>query len=802
MSRTRNSQGDTGAGISRDSSQRGVTPAFLDSLSIQTQTIDLNTLFGGDVTETGSFDIRGVRKTTFAKLLDAIPIAVVLLDSAHCIAFSNEAFPKNREDRSEVPRAPFWTVLVRSTDQDRCRECLAAITIERKPQVMEAVLSLGEKRIWGRLHMRAVRMGAERFILVLVEDLTAEKKQSALSRKYAASLKIAHDELERRVVERTAELLKANEELKHEISSRKQVQKSLSLAARVISTCNEAILITDSRAAIVHVNEAFCQITGYAREEVLGQNPRIMSSGRHAKAFWNEFWQTLRTSGHWRGEVWDRRKNGDVFPKLLAVSAIRAESGTLTHYVAIFSDITKMKQTEERLENLAHYDPLTQLPNRLLFRDRTIQALLHAERDGTSLAVMFVDLDGFKNVNDTLGHVRGDELLVAVADRLRQCVRRSDTVARLGGDEFTVLMPDLSEVRHVILAARRIIDAMQQPLLLSGEQIFTSASIGISLFPTNGKDYDSLLKHADTAMYCAKSQGKNGFQFFSEQMNEELTRLAKMEIVLRHAMERDGLLLHYQPVFDVQTGHVISMEALLRLKDSTGKVVSAGPFVPVAEERGLIVPLGEWVLRTACQQNGLWRQAGHQPLQLAVNVSMKQLREPNLFQRFFSVLDDLGYDPGYLELELTESALTENSTVVTEMLHEFRKYGVSITIDDFGTGYSSLNRLRSLPVDKLKIDRSFLRDVPQDSAQKALVQAIVTVAHSLNMKVVAEGVEREEQLSALCDLGCDAVQGHYFSPAVSPEDFEKRILTGMPVAVGGNPLVGAICPHVRPTGRD
>jgi diguanylate cyclase (GGDEF)-like protein/PAS domain S-box-containing protein len=760
------------AGPSRPS---GEGPVLFDPISVQTQTIDLNSLFAGNITESGSFDVRGVRKTTLARLLDAVPIPAALLDGSNIISFSNDAFSKICQDRNQLKRAPLSTVLVRDLDREQFNQCLNAITSARKPQSMEAMLGHGNIRVWGRIHMRSVRMGDDRLILILIEDLTAEKKQSILSRKYAASLRKAHDDLERRVNERTWELLSANDALKREVSVRKKAQKSLNLAARVISSCNEAILITDPNGNMVHVNEAFSRITGYSREEVIGKNPGIMASGRHGKEFWEEFWITLRATGHWRGEVWDRKKNGDIFPKLLAVSAITGEQGAVTNYVGIFSDITKMKQTEAQLENLAHYDPLTQLPNRLLFRDRVNQALLRAERDGKLLVVMFVDLDGFKQVNDTLGHPKGDELLVAVSERICKCVRRSDTVARLGGDEFTVIMPDVSELRHVMTVAQRITDSVSAPFSLGDSQVFTSASIGISVFPTNGQDIDILLKHADTAMYCAKSKGKNGFQFFSEQMNDELTRLAGMEGLLRGAMDNGGLLIHYQPVYDACAGRVISAEALLRLRDPKGGVISAGPYIPVAEDRGLILPIGEWVLQTACEQNKLWRLAGHDHLRIAVNVSMRQLQHPDLFNRFLEILEKTGCDPTYVELEITESLLMENSTLATETLTRLRELGASISIDDFGKGYSSLNRLRQLPVDKLKIDQSFVAGISTDPGQKALIQAIVTVAHSLNMKVTAEGVETKDQLDVLCELNCDALQGHYFSPAVPAEEFEKLV---------------------------
>jgi diguanylate cyclase (GGDEF)-like protein/PAS domain S-box-containing protein len=747
-------------------------------LSEQTQTIDLNSLFATNLTESGSFHVGTVRKTTFAKLLDALPMPAALLHADNTILFGNQSFVRIYPDRNQWSATDFSQLFIRPVDRETCEDHLSVIRLNRKPRVMEAFLGTREAPIWGRAHLRSVRLGDERLILVLVEDLTAEKTKAVLSRKVAQSLKKARDDLDERVRERTSELSKANEVLKKEIIDRKRVQTRLNLAAKVISSCNEAILVTDTRGRIVYVNAAFTKITGYSKAEVIGRNPSVMASGRHPKEFWAEFWRSLTQKGHWRGEVWDRRKDGEVFPKLLAVSAIADEKNKVTHYVGIFSDITLIKQSEERLENLAHYDPLTQLPNRLLFRDRLNQALIRSGRENTKAALMFLDLDGFKTLNDTVGHAKGDELLVAVASRLQDCVRRSDTTARIGGDEFTVVMPDVDDMRQVVPVAQRIIQALSRPFNLSGDDVFSSVSIGIAMYPRDGRDADTLLKHADTAMYHAKSQGKNNFQFFSKAMNAELTRLSGLERDLRRAIESDGLALHYQPIVDSYTGGILGAEALLRMRSENGSIVSAGPYVAIAEERGLIVPIGEWVLRETCRRLVNWAEEGHSDLRVAVNVSMRQLREHDLVRRFMSVIEESGVDPQCIELELTESSIMENPMLAVKTLSEFRRNGLSITIDDFGAGYSSLSRLRKLPVDKLKIDKSFMVGLPEDRSQAALVQAMVTVAHSLDMKVVAEGVESGEQAKILGELGCDSLQGFYFSQALSCDYFQQVLARG------------------------
>lgn len=758
-----------------DAPESDEVAALLKDGSPGTLTIDLGGLLTPDVSSSGSFDIKGVHRTALGELLDALPTPAFLVDNSESILFSNEASGRVMDKFHEMVFSAFTGIFVRRKDKENALQALRKVFRERSEQVIEAGFGTKGNRMWGRMHMRSIRIGAERFVLVLVQDLTPEKRQVVMTKKYTEELQKARANLEQRVQERTVELARANTLLKRQIGQTRQAQKSLKLAAKVVSSSSEAIVITDSQANIVDVNESFCRITGYSREEVIGRNPRMMTSGRHDRQFWRQFWQTLVETGHWQGEVWDRRKGGEIFPKLLSVSAVKSDEGDVTHYVGFFSDITRMKESEERLERMAHFDPLTSLPNRLLFRDRLQQALMRADRERTSAALMFLDLDGFKDVNDTLGHRVGDKLLADVAGRILKCVRKGDTVARLGGDEFTVVMSGIMETTQVIGIAHRIIEAFRRPIRLEGNEVFITASIGVSLYPHDGSDVDQLLKSADTAMYHAKEQGKNNFQFFSQEMNAELLRSVEIESRLRRSMQEDKLMVYYQPMVECKNHRITAIEALLRLRNGDGEALPAGPFIPVAEEKGLITRIGEWVLLTACRQNKLWQSSGFPALRVAVNISPRQLRDPTIVKRTLQLLDKAGLDPRFLELEVTETAMMSDTDLSIKALHEFRSHGITISVDDFGTGYSALNYLKRLPIDKLKIDRSFVEDLPSDAEARALFRAIVGLAHSLGLRVVSEGVETEEQFNIVCKEECDAVQGYYMSPPVPASDFEQIV---------------------------
>jgi len=550
----------------------------------------------------------------------------------------------------------------------------------------------------------------------------------------------------------------------------------IQLAATVFDASSDAIFITDSDNLIISVNAAFCEITGYSAEDVIGQAPEILNSGRHDAGFYHAMWRDLLETGRWNGEVWNRRKNGEIFAELLTINAVKNYRGEISHYVSIFADITEHKQTEEHVRHLAHYDALTNLPNRTLFNDRLGQALINAQRDNGRAAVMFLDLDRFKNINDTLGHGIGDLLLQEVAVRLTGCVRQGDTVSRLGGDEFVVLLPELNDEKDARLVAQKLLNAAAFPMILEGHELHISASIGISYYPMDGVNTETLMKNADVAMYRAKEEGRNNYQFYHASMNARSFERLAMETSMRHALSRGEFDLYYQPRFALPEGRIIGAEALIRWNHPDLGMVSPVQFIPLAEETGLILPIGEWVLKQVAAQGKAWQQAGFPPLSLAVNVSARQFRRADFAGKVFQILRDSGFDPHHLELELTESTLMTHAEENIETLKKLNALGIRIAIDDFGTGYSSLSYLKRLPVDILKIDRSFVSEVPDNRDGVAIVEAIIAMAHSLGLHIIAEGVETAEQLEFLQMRKCNEIQGYHFSYPLPVEQFEQLIL--------------------------
>ena len=547
------------------------------------------------------------------------------------------------------------------------------------------------------------------------------------------------------------------------------------IAARLFEATPQGVLITDRRLRIVAVNSAFTATTGYSEEAVLGHTPSMLASGRHETPFYEAMWEALESRGHWQGEIWNRRKNGEVYPEWLTITALRDDAGEVTHYAGIFSDLSAQEQVQERLRSLAYYDLLTDLPNRLLFRDRLRYAIAQARRDKHPLALMFLDLDRFKTINDTLGHSTGDALLRMVADRIKCSVRESDTVARLGGDEFTILLPNLNSRRDATPVANKLIEVLAKPMTLESQTLYVTASIGVALFPDDGDDDETLLKQADTAMYRAKTSGRDNYQFYTAKMGQEVAERLELENDLREAMERQELDVHYQPQVDLESGHMVGMEALLRWHHPVRGDISPARFVPIAEESGLIIHLGEWVLRRALTDLKHWLLNGHPDMRMAVNLSPLQLRQVDLPQRVALVLDELGLDSSHLELELTESMLVEDDQVTREVLGKLNAMGVRLAIDDFGTGYSSLAHLRRFAIDKLKIDQSFVRDLVSDRSDAELASTIIAMGHKLNLKVIAEGAEVAEQLDFLREQNCDEMQGYYYSPPLSREEMDALL---------------------------
>jgi len=544
---------------------------------------------------------------------------------------------------------------------------------------------------------------------------------------------------------------------------------SMRMAERVFESAREGIMVTDRTGRIERVNRAFTRLTGYSEEEVIGRNPSLLNSGHQGRAFYEDMWRALEQEGHWQGEIWNRSKGGELYLEHLTITGIVDADDHVTHYAGIFSDITERRQNEERLRYLATHDVLTGLANRVLLGERMDAAIARARRSGRRFAVMYLDLDRFKLVNDTLGHAVGDEVLKAVAQRLSEGLRESDTVARLGGDEFAIVLEEFNDVRDAGRLARKLLDALGQAIPVDGREIFTTPSIGISIYPDDGKEAEVLLMRADQAMYGAKNRGRNAFQFFDGAMTSSAVAQLDMLTELHRALEQDEFCLHYQPQFDLASGQIVGVEALLRWQHPQRGLVSPGEFVPVAEQSGLIVPLGRWVLREACRQARGWLDAGFEFGRIAVNLSARQCVTDGFLSDLSAILSETALPPERLELELVESIAMNTDETIGPLLRELEARRVGLAIDDFGTGYSSLAYLKDLPVDKMKIDRSFLAGTHAHQSDRAIVRAVVAMGRALDLDVVMEGVETPEQLALLHEVGCAYAQGYLLARPQSAE---------------------------------
>ncbi len=563
--------------------------------------------------------------------------------------------------------------------------------------------------------------------------------------------------------------------LARDITERRLAEEELRVAATAFDA-REGMMITDPEGTIVRINNAFTEVTGYSAEDVIGKNPRILSSGRHDKNFYMQIWESITQIGSWRGEIWNRRKTGEVFPEWLTITAVKNEFNITTHYVSTLTDISELKQNEERIHHLAFFDPLTHLPNRRLLRDRLEHAIVASLRQQTKGALLFIDLDDFKTLNDNRGHHVGDLLLIAVAERLRDSVREQDTVARLGGDEFVVVLEGLSESREEAAiqtqqVAEKIMAQLNAEYEIENQGYFNTPSIGICLFGDTPVSIDELLKQADQAMYHAKATGRNTFRFFDPEMQSTAAQRFSLQHEMRDALQQNQFQLFYQPQINVD-GKVTGAEALIRWVHPERGMVSPLDFIPIAEDSGLILPLGKWIVETACKQLVNWSTAAATAdLCLAINVSARQFQQSNFVEQLLEILHNTGADPHKLKLELTESMLVDNPQDIITKMDALKIHGIKFSLDDFGTGYSSLSYLKRLPINELKIDKSFVNDILTDANDASIARMIIRLAQSMELSVIAEGVETKEQRDWLESEGCFKYQGYYFGRPVPVEKF-------------------------------
>ena len=560
----------------------------------------------------------------------------------------------------------------------------------------------------------------------------------------------------------------------HDISQRKQAEKKIHTLSQAVEQSPVSVILTDINGNIEYVNSAFERSTGYSAEEVNGKNPGLLKSGNTPKSHYQELWKTINSGQLWQGELQNRRKNGEVFLEHASIAPIIDKSGNMTHFLAVKEDITLQKQQEDKIIHQANYDSLTDLPNRFLAQDRLSQLIKDAQRDKKHAALLFLDLDDFKKINDTMSHEVGDKLLVQAARRLRDSVRDGDTVSRLGGDEFIVLMGNISTVEETYPVAQKLLESFNAAFLLDNRELTVTVSIGVAIYPDDGKTPAELLRNADTALYKSKAEGRNTYNYFTNTMNQGISRRLQLEEQLYGALDRNEFQLFYQPLVDVRSNTIVAAEALLRWNNEILGNVSPDEFIPVTEQTGQIVSIGQYVLNEALAMTAKW-QLINPDFKIAINVSPRQFREPELLQQITDALQQSGVSSKCLELEITEGVLMSGYNYISETLSSLSKMGIGIALDDFGTGYSSLSYLRSYPFSILKIDRSFINDITIDTADRELVNAAIAMAHSLGLNVVAEGVETEEQLAHLVLQGCDIAQGYLFSKPISSNEISRMI---------------------------
>ena len=557
----------------------------------------------------------------------------------------------------------------------------------------------------------------------------------------------------------------------------------------VMDQADFSVMITDANQKILYVNQTYKQLTGFSAEEVIGQTPKINQSGRHSQSFYDKLWQEVNQKGRWQGQIWDCYKDGNFYLKRLSIQAIRNDKGDVTHYLGIFTDSPKNQRTEEELDRLTHYDPLTQLPNRILFRNRLGHEFNISNRHDSKTGLLVLNLDRFRMINDAFGFVVGDELLIQVAKRLRSKVRStdllarqedrserdSDLISRIGGDDFSFILSELREPEDANVVARRLLEVFKDPFVANGEEVFLSGSIGIAVYPENATNENDLMRCAESALERVRSEGKGGYRFFSESMNQRSAERVRLEAKLHKATQGQEFELHYQPKFDLKSHEVVGVEALLRWPQEDGSHISPLSFIPLAEDTGLIKPIGSWIIEQAIQDIHQLNQSLGKRLQIAINLSARQFVKPELLQTIRQALESTGIAPELVEFEITESMLIDKTDQAFLIMKKLRALGVKLAIDDFGTGYSSLSYLKNFPVNTMKIDRSFISPLEYDAQSIEMVKALVLLGKALHVKVVAEGIEDREQLNLVTESGCDLAQGFYIDKPIPLELLQERL---------------------------
>lgn len=562
-----------------------------------------------------------------------------------------------------------------------------------------------------------------------------------------------------------------------DVTDIKKERDKIYLNTTVFDTVRDGIFLTDKNGVIIKANKSFIKITGYAKEEIIGMNPRIMKSEKHNEIFYQEMMQRLEKRGEWQGEIWNKRKNGESYPAFISISTVKDEKGKFLNYIAILEDLTTLKESEENIQKLSNYDILTGLPNQLLFKDRLEQAVIHARKHSEMFTILQIDIDNFKLINDTFGYTIGDTLIKKAADRINKRVGEFDTISRISGDEFIIIIQELKKIEDAAVIAQSIINDFKSPFEIEEKEIFVTVSIGITIYPEDGEETEKLMKNSNAALRYSKNEGRSNYQFYSQELNRESFERLEMESALRHAMEKEEFVLYYQPQVEIENGNIIGMEALIRWEHPELGMISPAKFIPVAEETGIIISLGEWVLYTACMQTKLWQEQGLPKVTISVNLSPLQVKQPNIVEIINKILETTELPAEYLELEITEGVLMSSNKEILKKIEQIKSMGIKIAIDDFGTGYSSLGYLKQFPMDKLKIDQSFVRDIPEiDNGEIAKV--VIELGKILKMKVIAEGVETKEQLDFLKENGCDEIQGYYFGKPMPPVEFEKLLKNG------------------------